>query len=54
MKAHLKPDDSIIVQLGIGNHIDHVTVRQAAELLGRHSFMMPIFHIFFTIWSKFR
>ena len=35
MKAHLKPDDSIIVQLGIGNHIDHVTVRQAAELLGR-------------------
>jgi len=35
MKAHLKPDDVIIVQLGIGNHIDHVTVRQTAELLGR-------------------
>ena len=34
MKAHLKPDDFVIAQLGIGSHIDHVTVRQAAELLG--------------------
>jgi LmbE family N-acetylglucosaminyl deacetylase len=35
MRAHLKPEDVPVVQLGIGSHIDHVTVRQAAELLGR-------------------
>jgi LmbE family N-acetylglucosaminyl deacetylase len=35
MSAHLKPDDIVIVQLGIGRHLDHVTVRQAAEMLKR-------------------
>ena len=33
--ARLKPDDELICQLGVGKHIDHVTVRLAAELLGR-------------------
>jgi LmbE family N-acetylglucosaminyl deacetylase len=33
--ARLKPDDEIICQLGIGKHVDHVTVRRAAELLQR-------------------
>lgn len=31
----LKADDEIIAQLGVGGHIDHVTVRQAAERLKR-------------------
>jgi LmbE family N-acetylglucosaminyl deacetylase len=35
VKAHLKPDDIIITQLAIGRHVDHVAVRQAAEMLGR-------------------
>lgn len=33
--ARLKPDDEIVCQLGVGKHIDHVTVRLAAELLKR-------------------
>jgi len=33
--ARLKPDDKLVCQLGIGKHVDHVTVRRAAELLGR-------------------
>lgn len=35
ISARLKPDDKLICQLGIGKHVDHVTVRRAAELLGR-------------------
>jgi molybdopterin-biosynthesis enzyme MoeA-like protein len=35
MSAYLKPDDIVIVQLGIGGHVDHVTVRRAAEMLKR-------------------
>lgn len=35
LSARLKPDDEVICQLGIGRHVDHVTVRRAAELLGR-------------------
>ena len=31
----LQPDDVLVCQLAIGNHIDHVTVRKAAELLKR-------------------
>jgi LmbE family N-acetylglucosaminyl deacetylase len=31
----LKPDDMLVCQLGIGRHVDHVTIRKAAELLGR-------------------
>lgn len=33
--ARLKPDDQLICQLNVGKHIDHVTVRRAAELLKR-------------------
>lgn len=35
LSARLKPDDELICQLGIGQHVDHVTARRAAELLGR-------------------
>ena len=35
ISARLKPDDELICQLGIGKHVDHVTIRRAAELLGR-------------------
>jgi LmbE family N-acetylglucosaminyl deacetylase len=33
--ARLEPDDVVVVQLSVGSHVDHVIVRQAAELLGR-------------------
>lgn len=33
--AHLQPDDIVVSHLGIGDHVDHVTMRLAAELLGR-------------------
>ncbi len=33
--ARLQPDDRLICQLAIGRHVDHVLVRQAAELLHR-------------------
>jgi LmbE family N-acetylglucosaminyl deacetylase len=33
--ARLKPDDVLVCQLSVGSHVDHVLVRQAAELLGR-------------------
>ena len=32
---HLQPDDVVVCQLAIGSHVDHILVRQAAELLGR-------------------
>jgi LmbE family N-acetylglucosaminyl deacetylase len=32
---HLEPDDVLVAQLSVGSHVDHVLVRQAAELLGR-------------------
>jgi len=31
----LKPDDVLVSQLAVGRHVDHVTVRKAAELLKR-------------------
>jgi LmbE family N-acetylglucosaminyl deacetylase len=30
----LQPDDMLVCQLSVGSHVDHVLVRQAAELLG--------------------
>jgi LmbE family N-acetylglucosaminyl deacetylase len=30
----LQPDDVLVCQLAVGSHVDHVLVRQAAELLG--------------------
>ena len=33
--ARLEPDDVLVSQLSVGSHVDHVIVRQAAELLGR-------------------
>ncbi len=31
----LRPDDQVICQLGVGDHVDHLLVRQAAERLNR-------------------
>jgi hypothetical protein len=33
--TRLLPDDQVICQLGVGDHVDHVLVRQAVEQLGR-------------------
>jgi LmbE family N-acetylglucosaminyl deacetylase len=35
ISARLEPDDVLVCQLSVGSHVDHVIVRQAAELLGR-------------------
>jgi len=35
VSARLEPDDVLVCQLSVGSHVDHVIVRQAAELLGR-------------------
>ena len=35
ISPRLAPDDVLVCQLSVGSHIDHVIVRQAAELLGR-------------------
>lgn len=35
ISARLQPDDVLVAQLSVGSHVDHVIVRQAAELLGR-------------------
>ena len=35
ISKRLKPTDKLVCQFGIGKHVDHVTVRRAAELLGK-------------------
>jgi len=35
ISARLLPDDVLVCQLSVGSHVDHVLIRQAAELLGR-------------------
>ena len=35
VSTRLMPDDVLVCQLSVGSHVDHVLVRQAAELLGR-------------------
>ena len=35
MIAWLKPEDTVVCQLAIGRHVDHVIVRKAAEMLQR-------------------
>jgi LmbE family N-acetylglucosaminyl deacetylase len=35
ISAHLQPEDVLVCQLAVGSHVDHVLVRQGAELLGR-------------------
>jgi LmbE family N-acetylglucosaminyl deacetylase len=35
ISVHLKPDDVLVCQLSLGSHVDHVLVRQGAELVGR-------------------
>ena len=44
--SRLRPDDVLVCQLSVGSHVDHVLVRQAAELLGRpliYDIDMPYF-----------
>jgi LmbE family N-acetylglucosaminyl deacetylase len=41
ISARLKPDDKLVCQLGIGKHVDHITVRRAAELLNRPLHYVP-------------
>ena len=38
VSARLLPDDVLVAQLSVGSHVDHVLVRQAAELLRRPLF----------------
>jgi LmbE family N-acetylglucosaminyl deacetylase len=35
VSTRLMPDDTLVCQLSVGSHVDHVLVRQAAELLRR-------------------
>ena len=35
ISTRLEPEDVLVCQLAVGSHVDHVLVRQAAELLGR-------------------
>ena len=35
ISARMNPDDVLVCQLAVGSHVDHVLVRQAAELLGK-------------------
>lgn len=35
ISARLEPEDVLVCQLSVGSHVDHVLVRQAAELFGR-------------------
>jgi LmbE family N-acetylglucosaminyl deacetylase len=35
ISPRLEPDDVLVCQLAVGSHVDHVLVRQGAELLGR-------------------
>lgn len=35
LRSRLRPDDTVTCQLAVGRHVDHVLVRQAAEVLGR-------------------
>src|SRR5215217_193051 len=35
ISTYLQPEDVLVCQLSVGSHVDHVLVRQAAELLGR-------------------
>jgi LmbE family N-acetylglucosaminyl deacetylase len=39
ISARLKPDDQLVCQFGVGNHVDHVLVRRAVELLGRKNLL---------------
>lgn len=35
ISKHIQPEDVLVCQLSVGSHVDHVIVRQGAELLGR-------------------
>ena len=41
ISRRLQPDDVLVCQLSVGSHVDHVLVRQSAELLG-HSLRYDI------------
>ncbi len=35
ISTRLQPDDVLVCQLAVGSHVDHVLVRQGAEMVGR-------------------
>jgi LmbE family N-acetylglucosaminyl deacetylase len=41
ISSRLEPDDVLVCQLAVGSHVDHILVRQGAELLG-HSLRYDI------------
>jgi len=49
ISTRLQPDDMLVCQLSVGSHVDHVLVRQGAELLGRHLlYDIDVPYIFYT------
>ena len=38
ISARLEPEDVLVTQLAVGSHVDHIIVRQGAELLGQPLF----------------
>jgi LmbE family N-acetylglucosaminyl deacetylase len=38
ISARLQPDDVLVCQLGLGSHVDHILLRQGAELIRRPLF----------------
>jgi LmbE family N-acetylglucosaminyl deacetylase len=49
ISTRLLPDDIVVAQLAVGSHVDHVIVRQAAELLGRLLFYdIDVPYVFYT------
>lgn len=48
VSARLLPDDIVVAQLSVGSHVDHVLVRQAADLLeGRVFYDIDIPYMFY-------
>jgi LmbE family N-acetylglucosaminyl deacetylase len=47
ISTHIHPDDVLVCPLTLGSHVDHVLVRQGAELLGRPlHYMIDVPYIF--------
>ena len=48
ISARVAPDDVLVCQLTVGSHVDHVLVREGAELLGRSlRYIMDVPYIFY-------
>lgn len=53
ISPRLQPDDVLVCQLAVGSHIDHLLVRQGAELLGRPLLYTIDIPYFFTKTEEF-